>query len=251
VLVQRSDISLLTVACAHVVPTRTGARMRLTSAGHPLPVLRAARHAPATVGPPGLLLGMTGAARWEESEIELAPGDTLLFYTDGVTDTPSGRTLRRGAPARGAPGRTGRPREMIAAVQGACASSRSATWSTTARCSRLQLVGVAGQRRARPPRPNGVGALSHGAAAPPEDIERLELRTQATPAAVPGVRRAVVDFAELHGRRHRARRGARPSARRSPTPSCTPTATAAGPVRVVACAEPDRLVVVVRDYGCG
>jgi len=31
------------------------------------------------------------------------------------------------------------------------------------------------------------------------EIERLELRTQATPAAVPGVRRAVVDFAELHG----------------------------------------------------
>ena len=25
----------------------------------------------------------------------------------------------------------------------------------------------------------------------------------------------------------------------------------AGPMRVVACAEPDRLVVVVRDYGCG
>ena len=31
------------------------------------------------------------------------------------------------------------------------------------------------------------------------DIARLELRTQATPSAVPGVRRAVVDFAELHG----------------------------------------------------
>src|SRR6201989_1138284 len=31
------------------------------------------------------------------------------------------------------------------------------------------------------------------------DMERLELRTQATPAAVPGIRRAVVDFAELHG----------------------------------------------------
>src|SRR5436190_1627025 len=31
------------------------------------------------------------------------------------------------------------------------------------------------------------------------EMERLELRTQATPAAVPGVRRAVVDFAELHG----------------------------------------------------
>ena len=34
---------------------------------------------------------MTGAARWEQSEIDLRPGDTLLFYTNGVTDTPAGR----------------------------------------------------------------------------------------------------------------------------------------------------------------
>ena len=90
VLLHRPEISLLTVACAHVVPTASGARLRLTSAGHPLPVLSRPGHAPTAVGPPGLLLGMTGAARWEESEIELAPGDALLFYTDGVTDTPSG-----------------------------------------------------------------------------------------------------------------------------------------------------------------
>ena len=120
VLVHRSEISLLTVICAHVIPTASGARMRLTSAGHPLPVLARPGHAPTTVGPPGLLLGMTGAARWEESEIELAPGDTLLFYTDGVTDTPSGgerfgeqRLLDALPPA------PADPREMIAGVQSA------------------------------------------------------------------------------------------------------------------------------------
>jgi PAS domain S-box-containing protein len=90
VLVHRPEISLLTVACAHVVPTETGALVRLTSAGHPLPVLSRPGQAPTPIGPPGLLLGMTGTARWEQSEIELYPGDTLLFYTDGVTDTPSG-----------------------------------------------------------------------------------------------------------------------------------------------------------------
>jgi PAS domain S-box-containing protein len=120
VLLHRSEISLLTVACAHVVPTASGARLRLTSAGHPLPVLSRPGHGPTTVGPPGLLLGMTGAARWEESEIELAPGDTLLFYTDGVTDTPSGaerfgeqRLLAALPPA------PADPREMIASVQSA------------------------------------------------------------------------------------------------------------------------------------
>lgn len=91
VLVARTDLSLVTVACAHLVPTPTGAIMRLTSAGHPCPVLvRPGREAVA-VGAPGLLLGMLGDAQWDEVVVELTPGDAVLFYTDGVTDTPSAR----------------------------------------------------------------------------------------------------------------------------------------------------------------
>jgi serine phosphatase RsbU (regulator of sigma subunit) len=118
VLVHRQEISLLTVACAHVVPTEAGARLRLTSAGHPLPVLSRPGRPPTTIGPPGLLLGMTGAARWEQSEIELHPGDTLLFYTDGVTDTPAGG--ERFGEARlleALPEAPAEPRELIAGVQ--------------------------------------------------------------------------------------------------------------------------------------
>ena len=87
--------------------------------------------------------------------------------------------------------------------------------------------------------------------AAPEEVERLELRTQATPAAVPGVRRAVVDFAALHGV------GNGPDIALAVSEAITNTVLhayrdrSAGPVRVVACAEPQRLVVVVRDYGCG
>ena len=83
------------------------------------------------------------------------------------------------------------------------------------------------------------------------EIERLELRTQATPAAVPGVRRAVVDFAELHGV------GVPPDVALAVSEAVTNAVLhayrgdGAGPMRVVACAEPDRLVVVVRDYGVG
>jgi sigma-B regulation protein RsbU (phosphoserine phosphatase) len=118
VLVHRSDISLLTVACAHVVPSASGARLRLTSAGHPLPVLARAGRAPTTVGRPGLLLGMTGSARWEETEIEIAPGDTLLFYTDGVTDTPSaGERFGEERLLAALPSAPADPRKMIAAVQ--------------------------------------------------------------------------------------------------------------------------------------
>jgi anti-sigma regulatory factor (Ser/Thr protein kinase) len=83
------------------------------------------------------------------------------------------------------------------------------------------------------------------------EIERLELRTQATPSAVPGVRRAVVDFAELHGL------GVAPDIALAVSEAVTNAVLHAyrngksGPMRVVACAEPTRLVVVVRDYGCG
>jgi serine/threonine-protein kinase RsbW/stage II sporulation protein AB (anti-sigma F factor) len=83
------------------------------------------------------------------------------------------------------------------------------------------------------------------------EIERLELRTHATPAAVPGVRRAVVDFAELHGV------GIAPDVALAVSEAITNAVLHAyrdgrnGDVRVVACAEPVRLVVVVRDYGCG
>jgi serine/threonine-protein kinase RsbW/stage II sporulation protein AB (anti-sigma F factor) len=83
------------------------------------------------------------------------------------------------------------------------------------------------------------------------EIERLELRTHATPAAVPGIRRAVVDFAELHGV------GIPPDVALAVSEAITNAVLHAyrgsdtGEVRVVACAEPGRLVVVVRDYGCG
>ena len=88
-------------------------------------------------------------------------------------------------------------------------------------------------------------------ASSPPDVERLELRTQATPAAVPGVRRAIVDFATLHGL------GEAPDIALAVSEAVTNAVIHAyrdgrpGEMRVVACAEADRLVVVVRDYGCG
>jgi PAS domain S-box-containing protein len=147
VLVHRAEISLLTVACAHVVPSESGARLRLTSAGHPLPVLARPGQAPRTVGPPGLLLGITGTARWAQSEIELAPGDTLLFYTDGVTDTPSG-SERFGEERLLAalPEAPADPREMIAAVLNALREFQVGDVVDDRAMLALQLVGVGHER---------------------------------------------------------------------------------------------------------
>jgi serine phosphatase RsbU (regulator of sigma subunit) len=143
VLVHRPEISLLTVACAHVVPTDAGARLRLTSAGHPLPVLSRPGQPPTTIGPPGLLLGMTGAARWEQSEIELHPGDTLLFYTDGVTDTPSGgERFGEERLLDALPDAPAEPREMIAGVQRALREFQVGDVVDDRAMLALRLVGV-------------------------------------------------------------------------------------------------------------
>jgi PAS domain S-box-containing protein len=143
VLVHRPEISLLTVACAHVVPSEAGALLRLTSAGHPLPVLSRRGQAPTTIGPPGLLLGMTGAARWEQSEIELHPGDTLLFYTDGVTDTPSGgERFGEERLLEALPDAPAEPREMIAAVQRALREFQVGDVVDDRAMLALRLVGV-------------------------------------------------------------------------------------------------------------
>ncbi|MGW4600106.1 SpoIIE family protein phosphatase [Streptomyces sp. NPDC004457] len=60
--------------------------LRWARAGHLPPVL--VREADATALPPvkGLLLGAVPEARYEETELQLAAGDTLLMYTDGLIE---------------------------------------------------------------------------------------------------------------------------------------------------------------------
>jgi sigma-B regulation protein RsbU (phosphoserine phosphatase) len=61
----------------------------LAAGGHPLP-LRARAGAPAQeVGECGVLLGaLRESGEHEDIVVPVEPGDTLLLYTDGVTETP-------------------------------------------------------------------------------------------------------------------------------------------------------------------
>jgi sigma-B regulation protein RsbU (phosphoserine phosphatase) len=60
--------------------------VELASAGHPPPLLRQAGEVrPLPVG--GLPLGLFAATRFESTRIELAPGDALFLYTDGLSET--------------------------------------------------------------------------------------------------------------------------------------------------------------------
>ncbi|HWC39318.1 MAG TPA: SpoIIE family protein phosphatase, partial [Acidimicrobiales bacterium] len=71
------------------------ARLRLATGGHPPPILRHPRSAPAMVRLSGTLLGAFDEVRIGELDLRLEPGDQLVLYTDGVTDVrrPDGTTL--------------------------------------------------------------------------------------------------------------------------------------------------------------
>ncbi len=86
--VNLSDRDLFCTAC-YATLTRTGSawELRVASAGHPLPIVARAE-ATTPVGRPGTLVGVFDKAPVHVEHTELAPGDVVVFYTDGVTDLP-------------------------------------------------------------------------------------------------------------------------------------------------------------------
>jgi serine phosphatase RsbU (regulator of sigma subunit) len=67
-------------------------RLRIAIGGHPQPLLLTAGGGVTEVGATGTLLGAVEHPALRDVEIALDPGDTLLLYTDGVTEarTPEG-----------------------------------------------------------------------------------------------------------------------------------------------------------------
>jgi serine phosphatase RsbU (regulator of sigma subunit) len=80
------------VTIAYLLITIDGQRARATiaCAGHPEPVLVPAAGEPRSVGAYGDLLGVWADIRLHEVEVALEPGDSLVAYTDGVTDQGPG-----------------------------------------------------------------------------------------------------------------------------------------------------------------
>ncbi|WP_257231853.1 SpoIIE family protein phosphatase [Streptomyces sp. Rer75] len=67
-----------------------GVRCTLASAGHPLPLVLQPDGTVRTVAVPQILLGVVEEAAYESETFDLAPGETLLCVTDGVTEHRSG-----------------------------------------------------------------------------------------------------------------------------------------------------------------
>jgi PAS domain S-box-containing protein len=84
---QRDDRRFCTVAYAYLEKLEEGARVGISTGGHPLPLLLRADGGVEQVGAPGTLLGVVPDPNLEDRAVTLAPGDSLVFYTDGVIES--------------------------------------------------------------------------------------------------------------------------------------------------------------------
>jgi PAS domain S-box-containing protein len=87
ILRNRDDDRFCSAALA-IVENRPdgGVHVELASAGHPLPLLLRPDGSVEAIGARGHLLGLWPDFEAEPVSLELAPGDALILYTDGVTD---------------------------------------------------------------------------------------------------------------------------------------------------------------------
>jgi PAS domain S-box-containing protein len=102
------------------------------SGGHPLPVVARAGGAVETVGAPGTLIGVFPTLRNDTHTTVLDQGDTVVLYTDGVTDLPPPH------------GRTAADVERLVG----CCAHRSATADETATAIGDEVASPEGSRHA-------------------------------------------------------------------------------------------------------
>jgi PAS domain S-box-containing protein len=81
------DSRFATAATVWVASAGSSWRAQVCTAGHPRPLLIDAAGKVTLLGEPGTLLGVFEDLELEHFEVELAPGDTLVLYTDGLLDS--------------------------------------------------------------------------------------------------------------------------------------------------------------------
>lgn len=78
-----------TIAYSRIDATTAGIHLTVVSGGHPLPYYISKGGQVRTVGRPGTALGLLTSIELEEEHLDLNPGDTVVFYTDGVVEARS------------------------------------------------------------------------------------------------------------------------------------------------------------------
>jgi serine phosphatase RsbU (regulator of sigma subunit)/anti-sigma regulatory factor (Ser/Thr protein kinase) len=114
-LQQRSDGRFCTVTYARIDTEGERPRITVASAGHPPPLLLRASGGVEPLEAAGPALGLFPHLELSSQTAEIAPGDAIFFYTDGVTDAGAPRrVLTQEDLVRLVGGCAGRPAEDIA-----------------------------------------------------------------------------------------------------------------------------------------
>ena len=133
----------MTAVCALLATDGDRATVTIASAGHPLPLRRRPGAAPAALGDHGVLLGVEGEDDWRENVVEISPGETLLFYTDGVTETPGEGGRFGDERLRDAVARAGdSPEELLAEIDRALREFQAGETLDDRAMLALRFVGV-------------------------------------------------------------------------------------------------------------
>ncbi|GAC1315738.1 MAG: hypothetical protein NVSMB25_00140 [Thermoleophilaceae bacterium] len=85
-LAQRAGSEFCTVCLAHLRQDRSGITLRVALGGHPPAMILASDGSVRSCGTAGTLLGIFPDPDLPEQVEQLRPGDTVLLYTDGVTE---------------------------------------------------------------------------------------------------------------------------------------------------------------------
>ncbi len=102
-----------TIACLHLDLSRSPARATVACGGHPLPAILRADGTVEELGTAGTLLGLVERPELHDRAGDLHAGDTIVLYTDGLTEA-------------GAPQRVWGPAEVAEVLGGAAGGSPQA-----------------------------------------------------------------------------------------------------------------------------
>ena len=86
VLVRYHPEQFCTAVFVAIDRTAEGVRLSVSSGGHHLPIRRRAEGSTDTIGETGTILGMLDTPRLTDATTVLQPGETIVLYTDGVTE---------------------------------------------------------------------------------------------------------------------------------------------------------------------
>lgn len=85
-MLQAGSDRFCTVVVMRLIADTDRWMVTMSLGGHPMPVLREAGGTVVSVGTPGSLIGVLESPSFHDDQVELGVGDTLVLYTDGVSE---------------------------------------------------------------------------------------------------------------------------------------------------------------------